>query len=228
MKPLDISEQAAWKKRYRAASVLWSKLAAQNPERGLVCTNQHGIFQLYAWEVASGELRQLTDQPAGVVNGGIAADGSAVFYHKDAQGNEVGQFMRVPFEGGAEIEVTPELPPYPAWSLAVSKGGGAYSFITARSEDGFNLYLVMDTREARLIFEQKEALYGPYLSYDAALVAVESAKRSGTIDTSVVVLETASGKLVGELWDGEETSTSVQAFAPAAGDERPVRGLLLL
>ena len=39
MKPLDLSPEANWRKRFRAAHILWAVTAQRNPSRGLVCTN---------------------------------------------------------------------------------------------------------------------------------------------------------------------------------------------
>ena len=75
---LDLEGTALWEQRFRAHSILWARIANLNPQRGLVCTDQDGLRQLYAWNVVSGDLRQLTDQPTGVVNGLLSADGEYV------------------------------------------------------------------------------------------------------------------------------------------------------
>jgi len=60
LKPLDVSESAPWKQRIRAWRIAGFSLAPRNPDRGMVVTNQSGVQQVYAWDVASGDLRQLT------------------------------------------------------------------------------------------------------------------------------------------------------------------------
>jgi Tol biopolymer transport system component len=62
-------------------------------------STQSSVCQLYAWDVPTGELRQLTDRPEGVLFGGLSPDGCYVYYLEDRQGNEIGHFVRVPFEG---------------------------------------------------------------------------------------------------------------------------------
>ena len=91
MKPLDLSSNANWRQRFRAASIAWATVASAQPTRGLVCTNQDGIFQLYAWDVPTGGLTRLTNEHAGVVNGLLAADGQWVYFMHDAGGNEIGR-----------------------------------------------------------------------------------------------------------------------------------------
>jgi hypothetical protein len=63
--------EAPWKQRFRAERILWSMIAEERPDRGLVVNNRSGRYQLYAWEVPTGELRQLTDRPEGVIFGFI-------------------------------------------------------------------------------------------------------------------------------------------------------------
>ena len=104
MKPLDLSPEAIWRKRFRAADISWAVIAQQNPERGLVCTNRDGIYQLYAWNISTGELRQVTHQPAGVIFGMISSDGNSLYFLKDQDGNEIGHYARVPFSGGEAEE----------------------------------------------------------------------------------------------------------------------------
>ena len=109
---LQLDDKAPWKQRYRAPIVLWTQIAPANPARGLAVTNRSGKNQLYAWDVPTGALRQITNQPAGIQYGGISGDGRYIYYLDDEQGNEIGHFVRVPFENGEAEDLTPDLPPY--------------------------------------------------------------------------------------------------------------------
>ena len=53
---------ALWIRRFRVPIVLWTDLAKIAPTRGLAASNISGVYQLHAWDVPSGQLRQLTDQ----------------------------------------------------------------------------------------------------------------------------------------------------------------------
>lgn len=86
MKPLDLSPDATWRKRFTLPVVPMSQLAGRNKARGLVTSNKSGVFQLHAWNVETGETRQVTDAPTGVVFGGISPDGKYIYYHKDEGG----------------------------------------------------------------------------------------------------------------------------------------------
>ena len=137
---LDLSDDAPWKKRYRAPSIANTKLAANNPKRGLVCCNKDGVYQLYGWDRESKDLKQLTDEPAGVVAGNISADGEYVYYLKDSGGDEIGHYVRLPFTGGAAEDITPDLPAYASHFLSESHSGNALGF-TSANKDGFQILL---------------------------------------------------------------------------------------
>ncbi len=161
---LNLSEDAPWKKRYRAPVIAGSRIATSNPERGLIGSNKDGVFQLYSWDRRSNQLRQVTDQPAGVVGGQISADGESIYYLQDNSGDEIGHYVRVPFEGGAAKDVTPDLPPYASHYQCESASGNALGF-TAAGKDGFQILLYKNPPGSQPIFSARtEALsYGPIL-----------------------------------------------------------------
>ena len=99
--------EAAWERRFRVPTVLGAGVARRRPERGLAVANPAGRYQLHAWDVASGDLRPLTDTPDGELDGVLAPDGSQALYLDDVAGNEVGHLVRVPFAGGPPVDLTP-------------------------------------------------------------------------------------------------------------------------
>ncbi len=219
LKELNLQENAPWKKRFRAASIAWSSLAEANPARGLVCTNKDGIFQLYAWDVKNGNLTQLTHQPAGVVSGMISADGKSVYFHQDAQGNEIGHYVRMPFEGGDTQDITPDMPPYASFFINQCRSGRVTGFTTAGA-NGFEIYELMEDDPPRRIFHSGKITYGPALSYDGEIAVVASADRTGTLDNSLIAIDTVSGQRLAELWDGQNIGHNMGSFSPLAGDFR--------
>src|SRR5690349_5028224 len=108
MNALDLRPEANWRKRFRATDIVWAIVAEQNPERGLACTNKDGVYQLYAWDIPTGTLRQVTNQPAGVMVGRISSDGNYIQFLKDQNGNEIGHFVNVPFTGGDPEDISPD------------------------------------------------------------------------------------------------------------------------
>ncbi len=219
LKELNLREDAVWKQRFRAAQIMWSTLAAQNPERGLVCTNKDGIYQLYAWDVPTGNLKQLTQQPAGVVSGIISADGQQVYYHHDEQGNEIGHYVRLPFAGGEPQDITPDLPPYASFFIRQSRSGQRTGFLAA-GPNGFEIYIVEGQQPPRCIATYQRLTFGPELSYDGEIAVVDTTERSGTLDTSLIALDTTTGEVIGELWDGENIKHNFGPFSPLPGDFR--------
>ncbi|MBI1277672.1 MAG: prolyl oligopeptidase family serine peptidase [Anaerolineaceae bacterium] len=217
--PLDTNQDAKWKKRYRAASIAWSKLASNNPAHGLVCTNKDGIYQLYGWEVASGALTQLTSQPAGVVAGAISADGEYVYYHRDQQGNELGHFVRVPFAGGEAEDMTPDMAPYASYFIDESHDGHVTGFLTA-SAQGFEIFVIKDGQAPWRIAQYKQLTFGPTLSYGGEIAVVDTAEYSGTLDTCLVAFDTVNGLEIARLSDGDKVKHNFGPFSPIARDMR--------
>lgn len=193
MKPLDLSPEAIWRKRYRASNVLWAVLARQNPAHGLVCTNKDGIYQLYAWDVPSGGLTQITNQPAGMVIGLLSSDGNYIYFLKDRGGDEIGHFVRIPFSGGEPEDISPELPAYSSFSITQNHLGNVTGFLAA-GEDGFKLYIKDGNETSRLLHHSPSLVQGPALSSDGKMAVIGSTARTQTLDFSLVALNTETGQ----------------------------------
>ncbi len=218
-KKLDLSENAIWKQRFRAPSVPWATISNLNPKRGLACTDRDGIFQLYAWDVESGDLRRLTDRETGVVGGLLSADGEHVYYMQDDGGNEIGHFVRVAFDGGAPEDVTPDLPPYGSFQIVQSFRGNLLG-IRATDPSGQMLYVFAPGEAPRLIQESKSLIHGPSLSYDGEVAVIATTEGTGSPDMKLMAFDVESGERIAELWDGEGIGHSLGEFSPAAGDFR--------
>lgn len=230
MQSLDLSENARWKQRFRAARLGTAQLAEANPTRGLVISNQSGIFQLYGWDVPTGTLHQLTDLSTGITFGGISPDGAWVYYLQDEGGSEIGHYVRVPFGGGTPQDITPLLNPYASWSLGENRGGGVLLFTTA-SESGFQVFMqdwrvhADDASPAdkapvpRLLYRGERLLFSAGLSHDAELAVVASSEHSGKNAFSLIALDPQTGSIVAELYDKDASITPLM-FSPVRGDLR--------
>jgi dipeptidyl aminopeptidase/acylaminoacyl peptidase len=219
VKKLDLSDSAPWKNRYRATSIAWAQVADSDPQRGVVCTNRDGIFQLYTWDVPTGDLAQVTDQPAGVISGRISADGEYIIYHRDEGGNEIGHYVRVPFGGGDAEDITPDLPLYSSFFITQSRVGNVTG-LTSAERDGYKVYVLADGEDPRMLYRAERISAGPYLSAGGEIAVVETTERSGTLDYSAVAFDVVSGQKIAELWDGEGVSISPGKFSPVVGDFR--------
>lgn len=219
IKNLDLEENAVWKQRFRAHSILWARIANLNPQRGLVCTDQDGLRQLYAWNVDTGDLRQLTDRPAGVVNGLLSSDGEYIYYLRDDGGNEIGHYFRVPFEGGPGEDVTPDLPPYTSFQISQSYCGNMLGAWVA-DPGGQMLYIFAHGQTPRQIYKTQNLFFGPSLSHDGVVAVIATTEGTNSPDTRLVAFEPISGNKLAELWDGEGITHSLGEFAPLPGDYR--------
>jgi dipeptidyl aminopeptidase/acylaminoacyl peptidase len=219
----QLDSSAAWKQRFRAPVISSTRIACLAPTRGLAMSNRSGIYQLYTWDVPTGKLQQLTDRFEGLLYGVISPHGSHVYCFADTKGNEIGHYMRIPFEGGEAEDVTPDMAPYPTFGLGLSGQGNLLAFTTA-VEDEYQVYAVdIGPSDAlgppRLICRSKNLILPPRLSYDGR-IAVVAVSRGSKLLFGLLALDTASGKHLGEL--SEETESRIDAirFAPLAGDLR--------
>ncbi len=219
LKNLNLEENAIWKQRFRAPSIVWAMIANLNRERGLLCSDRDGVLQLYAWNVADNGLRQLTTQPTGVVSGLLSADGEYVYYLQDDSGNEIGHFVRVPFSGGPPEDVTPDLPPYGSFQISQNFRG---TMLGARVTDpsGQMLYLFAPNQTPRQIYKSQSQFVGPSFSHDGDIAVVGSSEGTGSLDMRLLAFDVASGEQVAELWDGSGVGHSLGDFSPLAGDSR--------
>jgi hypothetical protein len=221
-----LTEDAPWPARFRTPTLYLPQLAQANPVRGLVVSNQASeAFQLYAWDVASGDLHQMTDRPDGTWEGWVAPDGRHVYYLADEKGNEHGHIVRIPFEGGSPQDLTPEMSPYTLRGFEISRAGNLLAFNPVNA-DGYQLVCIQLGPDGtpgppKSIFQSRWETWESILSARGEVAAMKSSARAGGARRySTLVLDTASGALVGELWDGPEHSVEPVAFAPLAGDFR--------
>ena len=218
-KKLDLEENAIWKQRFRTPKILWATIANLNPQRGLVCTDRNGVMQLYAWNVVTGDLQQLTDKPVGMRTGVLSADGEYVYYMRDDGGNETGHYVRIPFAGGPQEDLTPDLGPYHSYQIEQSFCGNILSMRIA-DPSGLMLYVFAPGQTPRQIYKSQNLFYGPSLSYDGEIVVIASTEGTHSLDTRLLALDLHSGNQVAELWEGEGISHNAGEFAPRAGDFR--------
>jgi dipeptidyl aminopeptidase/acylaminoacyl peptidase len=226
MEQIQLENSVAWRQRYQAFNILRTTLAAANRDRGLAITNRSGRYQLYAWDVPSGDLRQLTDSPTGVSSGVISPDGRFVYYLKDKQGNEIGHFVRVPFEGGDPVDITPTLPPYASLGNgpSISRDGQAAALSFA-DQSGFHVFgTTFDTagQPGQLVplFESKRIGGMPLITNRGEIVYVHSSDRSNTSQYSLLAFDPRTGEKLAELWDGAGTSVEAEMVSPLSGDVR--------
>lgn len=216
--------EAPWKKRFRVPVTYGLEIAAQAPEQGIVLSNRSGAYQLYAWNVATGGLTQLTSKPEGVFQPGvISPDGAFVYYHDDQKGNEVGHLVRLPFTGGTPEDITPRLPLYESTGYIFSHSGKRFGFLTA-TQDGFTLYSAAAAPDGSLaepvqLFTTTNLTTTLAFSCDGDIVTVVTADQPGTLHSSLLAFDANNGQQLGRL---SNTGASIEdgKFSPLSGDAR--------
>ncbi|MFF2302018.1 prolyl oligopeptidase family serine peptidase [Streptomyces sp. NPDC058128] len=225
----ELTDQApVWQRRFRAPRVSLPEWAEEAPDRSLFVSNATGTYELYAWDRASGEQRQVTDRPNGTTDGTLSPDGAWIWWFADTDGDEFGVWMRQPFAGGADEPAVPGLDPsYPA-GLAIGRDG---TVLVGRStdEDGSTVHLVRPGAAAPVeIYRHRESAGVGDLSYDGSLIAFEHTEHGDAMHSALRVLRSSDASVLAELDDTkggtEELGLAVLGFAPVAGDGRLLVG----
>ena len=220
----QLDDSAPWKQRLQAPRILSARIAHLEPTRGLVVSNRSGVYQLYAWGVPTKELRQLTSRPEGVSWGVISRDGRYVYYLNDTKGNEIGHFVRIPFQGGEPEDITSQLPPYSSWSFTTSRDGNRIGF-TAADREGFHVYCIDVEADGALgnprkLYQSAKLTLGPVLSRGGEIAFIASSERTAKFQFSLIAIDTLTGEQIAELWDGPESNLEPMIVSRLTRDAR--------
>jgi dipeptidyl aminopeptidase/acylaminoacyl peptidase len=223
LKKPAIAKDAPWKKRYLVPRI-GIEFARASPTRALIVSNKSGIYELYAFDLPSKNLRQLTHRPSGTVFGTISPDGKHIYYLDDTKGNETGHFVRVPFEGtqGQPQDLTPKLPPYSTLSCFIDDTNSHFG-LTVPTVDGFDSYVVGlsgdSISQPRRINRNTKLTEGPIFSHDGKVSVLASAERYGGLDFTLNSYYTENGQKIKEIFD-ESSKIEPNTFSPLPGDQR--------
>jgi dipeptidyl aminopeptidase/acylaminoacyl peptidase len=216
----------AWERRFRApVSYLpeWSPVA---PDRVVYASNEPGIWQVHAWDVATGRQRRVTNHPVGLIDGTPTLDGEGVLWFQDDTGDESGRWLVEPFHGG---EVTPFLDGVPdGWNEGLAQAPGVVAAAIS-DRDGFAVWVSLDGGPAKEIHRSTESVRlgsseaGGFvrggLSPDGSLLCVEHAEHGDLIHPALRVMDPRTGAVLGEQVD-EGMTLSAACWSPVSGDHR--------
>ena len=93
-----MSDFPTWERRFRAPLLAFPAWATDAPDRLVMASTESGSYQLHTWDRATGERRQVTDDPVGVLEGRPTRDGTGVIWFHDATGAESGSYVIAPFD----------------------------------------------------------------------------------------------------------------------------------
>ncbi len=221
-----------WEKRFRAPRVSLPDWAEDAPHRSLFVSNATGTYELYAWDRATGEQRQVTHRANGTTDGVLSPDGEWIWWFDDKDGDEFGIWRRRPFGaalvvGDADEPAVPGLDPsYPA-GLAIARDGRTAVVGRSTDDDGSTIHVARAGEATVEIYRHRESAGVGDLSHDGSLIAVEHTEHGDAMHSALRVLR-PDGSAVAELDDTEggtvELGLEVLGFAPVDGDSRLLIG----
>ena len=230
--PGALETMPLWERRFRAPTRTLPIWGPHAPDRFALLSDEEGSFQAYAWEPGS-EPRRLTEEPVGVSSATISADGSRVAWFSDPTGDESGQWLWMPFEGGEAQELFPGAPGGWPEGLAV---GRERSVGVIADRDGFAVYVAERDGPAKEIHRDAEQvgfsdsdfhLEGfdtVGLSADESLIGLEVSQDGDSIHRKLVAMDPRDGRVVAQLADGPGFALSAYAWSPVPGDQRLLGG----
>jgi dipeptidyl aminopeptidase/acylaminoacyl peptidase len=220
-----MSDRPDWPRRFSAPRIdrmAWSAVA---PDRLGVVSNEGGSSQAWAWDLATGERRQVSSGGVGAEEVHVTPDGEHVVWWLDPTGDERGRWMSTPFAGG---DSRPAFDVEDGWAMGLSLVPGAAAFGLAGDED-YVVYVRHGDEPSRALYRHPrpagvgaEWPTGPGgLSADARLLAIRHAERSDISRPAVRVLDAHTGETVGDVFD-EGLSAVPGGWSPVPGDQRVV------
>lgn len=210
------SSEAPWRRRFRAARMTLPAWARDEPSRATYASNSGGKFELYAWDVATGASRQVTDRPAGTLRGGLDPTGGRAWWFDDERGSEFGRWMVEPFSGGPRDVAAPDLAPAYDAGLALGRG---FAVVGSSADDGAKVHVVRRGEPSRLLYAHREHAEVAGLSRDETLAAIEHSEHGDSRHPAVRAVR-LDGEAIRDLWDGPGLGLSVVAWSPVRGDQR--------
>ncbi|MEX2046678.1 MAG: alpha/beta fold hydrolase [Chloroflexota bacterium] len=224
----DAMSEATWKRRFRAPVVMFPTWAREKPDRLLYLSNAGGKFEVYAWDKATGDRRQVTDRAEGTgyrVSSRLDPRGEWIWWFDDEKGNELGRWVREPWEGGQPETIAPQLASAYSGRIAIHSGeradAGGFAVIgRSRSDEGSSVYVVRDGAQPRRIYAHEQSAFIEGLSRDGTLVALFHSEHGDSRNRVLRIID-LDGTRVAELSHGPGHGISPSSgWAPVAGDAR--------
>ena len=178
---------------------------------------------MHAFDTETGDRRQVTDHPVGLVDAVPTLDGEGVLWFQDESGDESGRWHVQPFRGGETSSFLDGVPH--GWNEGLAQAPGIV--VAAISDrDGFAVYVSLDGGKAERIHRadssvrlgacDTDGFLRGALSADGALLCLEHAEHGDLIHPALRVLDPRTGETVGEQLD-DGMSLSARCWSPVAG-----------
>ncbi|AXB45732.1 prolyl oligopeptidase family serine peptidase [Amycolatopsis albispora] len=218
----DEAAEARWRARFGAPRMSVPEWAIDAPDANIYVSNSSGVWEVYAWDRATGTHRRVTDRPNGTLHAVPSPDGRWIWWFNDTDGDEFGSWVRQPFEAEAGA-ATPAIPDvhdgYPA-GLDI---GHRMVVVGVSTDEGSELF-AHTGGETKTFYRHPDDAGVAGLSRDETLVAISHSEHGDSRHPAVRVLRTEDFAAVADKWDGEGKGLTPLEFSPVSGDQR----LLLL
>lgn len=209
---------APWRRRFTAPRVSLPTWARDEPDRLLYASNATGTWELYAWDRAKDDHRQVTDRPEGTLSGALDPTGEVVWWFDDDRGNEFGRWMVEPFETTA-VEPRPAVASLPA---AYSNGlalGSSLAVVGGSDEAIGSFIHVARDGEATRVYAHREQAEVAGLSRNEDLLCITHSEHGDSRHPAVRVLG-LDGEPLADLSDGPGLGLWPAGWSRVPGDRR--------
>jgi dienelactone hydrolase len=198
--------EAAWKRRFTDPTISQVAWASEAPNRLGVISTEGGSSQAWAWDLTTGERHRASVGGVGAEEVHLVPDGSGLVWWLDPSGDERGRWMRTPFEGGESVSLLTGAPD--GWMMGIALSDGVIAVGLSTDED-YRVLVSRDAEPARTLVRDSRPLGvgiewpqgSGGLSFDGSLLAIRHTEHGDILHHALRVLDTDSGKTVGELED---------------------------
>ena len=225
-----MDEQAPlWQQRFRAPILQFPAWSRTAPDLLAAISDESGADQVYAWDLATGTRRRVSDEAVGVIHAAVTADGRRVVWFSDPTGDESGTWVSAPFEGGAPEPLLPGAPS--GWPEGIAFAPGVVATVLS-DRSGFGVYASVGGGPAKELFRdvdsvgiglsewEHEGQDRSGLSADGSLLCVSVAQDGDNLHPALVVLDVRTGAEVARQADGPGFGLEALAWSPVPGDQR--------
>lgn len=217
----DPEREARWRARFTAARVSLPDWARDAPDRNVYVSNASGVWEVYAWDRATGTHRQVTDRPHGTWHAELSPDGARIWWFDDTAGDEFGVWVSEPFAGRPADEAASPAVEGPAagYPAGVAVGRTVVA-VGVDTDEGSTIWVSRDGATAEAVYTSEHNAGVGALSRDERLLAISHSEHGDSRHPALRVLSTVDNRVIAEKWDGAGKGLDPLAFAPIEGDPR--------
>ncbi|SDX14880.1 Dipeptidyl aminopeptidase/acylaminoacyl peptidase [Amycolatopsis xylanica] len=213
----DAAAESRWRARFHASRISVPDWAIDAPDANIYVSNASGVWEVYAWDRATGEHRRVTDRPNGTMHAVPSPDGQWIWWFNDTDGDEFGSWVREPFAGGAEA--TPAIPDVHDGYPAGLEIGDSVIAVGVSTDDGSKLFTHANG-ETKLFYSNEDDAGIAAMSRDERLLVISHSEHGDSRHPALRVLKTGDFAVVADKCDGEGKGLSALEFSPLRGDAR--------